>query len=159
MRIFIARIAPLFIVLLLCLVVPLSLLFVSGTGVNLDMSASLSVAFSRAILTFDRVVLWWMVIELVNLNHPINASRWVSNSSYFIHVHDSRRRSIMFLSSCLNYLVLVLIRFCVRKNNLIWICQDLLLYSGNDFVFIISINICWMFKNFAVLCNEFNCWV
>ena len=57
MRIFIARIAPLFIVLLLCLVVPLSLLFVSGTGVNLDMSASLSVAFSRAILTFDRVVL------------------------------------------------------------------------------------------------------
>ena len=74
-----------------------------GTGVNQDVSTGESVTSSRTVSTFDRVVLWRVVIGIMNLSNPIDALRWVSHSYHLIYAHESRRSTMIFSSPCLNW--------------------------------------------------------
>ena len=92
-----------FFLLLSCLVISSSYFFVSRVGMNWYTSAGVSDILSKSVSTFERAMLWRVVIGLINLSHPIDDSRWVSHLFHLINIHESRRSTMIFSSPYSNW--------------------------------------------------------
>ena len=152
-------IAHLFLLLLSCLVVSSSSDSVVWVGVNCVTSDGVRFTSWITVSTFDRAVLWRVVIGLICLIHPMDASRRVSNLSHLIQAQESLRVAMIFPFLCLNW-------FSFKADSMLWwekICLDLNLSNSsvvleNFFVVLSTGKSSVMFLDFTDLCDEFEGW-
>ena len=91
-----------FLLLLCCLVVSSSSMLIAGVWVNCVTSADVRVTSRSAVSTFNLVVLCRVVIVLMYLSHPIDASQCVLNLSHLIQAQESRKVAMILSSPYLN---------------------------------------------------------
>ena len=110
--------------------------------------------------TFDNSMLWSVVIGLMNVSHPIDTLRWVSNISDLIHTLELRRSTMMISSPFLNWFsVSADSILCWENIVLIWFYQGLLLYSERSFCIHYQWEIILGVQSLFILCTEFDWWV